>query len=769
MINVSNEFLETIKYRTNFIQTATITFLDGTVIELGQNDFTLKNNTISDGTSSNGLPLGATASRSIKIDIINFDDKYSSYDFLGAVIHLFLSLPLSNNKVEKISMGYFTVVSPETYGETVIISACDYMYKLDKDYNTEITFPATVRDIMEDVCNKCGILLLNNDFKNNDFVVEKKPEKLTCRQIVGYVALIAYGNARFNRDGYLEIISYDPEMLKNIEIIVDGGNYSYGETINYDGGSFNYNDGVDLDGGDFSFIDRNYHNLKSWITLKVDTDDVVITGVKTSSKSNNNEETEYMYGALGYVLSFKNPLISGKEKTFVDMIGSFLVGMRFRKFIGDYIAYPIAEFMDYCIISDRKGRYYYSIITDVSYTIGGRSRLSNSAIDTIRNSSKIYSESAKTLVEANKLIEEEKNARQVAVEILQKELANNNGMYLTEVIQPDESVVRYLHDKPSLGESKIVWKFTIDAFGISNDGGKTYPYGMDVSGTAILEKLYASKITADYIYGGLLTLGGTDNTHGRMRMLNSNGSQYGKWDKDSFQIGGDNGLIATSSQIQIGGSYGFIADGSSVKIGGDNGLIATSSQIQIGGSNGLVADGSSVKIGGDNGISITSERIKMRSLEIRDSEIRIKGTGYSRGIQITDGAFRIYQYLNLEGNSTQLYYDGLVIQDVGSYKKTILTANSLTIAGNQYSDNTGKIITSDPAYFSKANYVRMPTESPTTAYVLTANTTIQSFTDKNGNTFYAFTRNPTIRSLKYDSGYILKTTPTLTQKTFLSR
>ena len=73
-----------------------------------------------------------------KGEIINFDDKYSSYDFLGAVIHLFLSLPLSNNKVEKISMGYFTVVSPETYGETVIISACDYMYATIPTYYREL-------------------------------------------------------------------------------------------------------------------------------------------------------------------------------------------------------------------------------------------------------------------------------------------------------------------------------------------------------------------------------------------------------------------------------------------------------------------------------------------------------------------------------------------------------------------------------------------------------------------------------------------------------
>ena len=45
MINVSNEFLETIKYRTNFIQTATITFLDGTVIALGTTEVTLNDRT----------------------------------------------------------------------------------------------------------------------------------------------------------------------------------------------------------------------------------------------------------------------------------------------------------------------------------------------------------------------------------------------------------------------------------------------------------------------------------------------------------------------------------------------------------------------------------------------------------------------------------------------------------------------------------------------------------------------------------------------------
>lgn len=49
---------------------------------------------------------------------------------------------------------------------------------------------------------------------------------------------------------------------------------------------------------------------------------------------------------------------------------------------------------------------------------------------------------------------------------------------MTEDPQDDGSVIYYMHNKPTLEESDIVWKLTAEAIGISTDGGK--PILMDL-------------------------------------------------------------------------------------------------------------------------------------------------------------------------------------------------------------------------------------------------------------------------------------------------
>ena len=52
----------------------------------------------------------------------------------------------------------------------------------------------------------------------------------------------------------------------------------------------------------------------------------------------------------------------------------------------------------------------------------------------------------------------------------------------------------------------VIWKITAEAIGLSTDGGKTYLYGVDTSGKAILDKLYANGIDADCVKIGKETV-----------------------------------------------------------------------------------------------------------------------------------------------------------------------------------------------------------------------------------------------------------------------
>lgn len=484
MISVSNEFKQLINRRTDFKENAEITFADRTILELSEKDFTVDNNNVVDASEENGLPLGVAMSRSIQIELMNDDDRFSDYEFFGAVIRLYLTFQLSET-VERIEYGTFTVLTPETYGTTVIITAVDDMYKADAEYYTSLSFPATIGSMFIDACTTIGISQGTTTFLNDDFVVDEKPEGITFRQLFGYIAMIAGGNARIDLTGRLRIVTYDFSVLDNIRDSIVSGDYDT----------------------------NSYHVLENWKDLKLDTDDVVITGVQTSYTDSDNNEQIVSYGYDGYVLKIENPLISGKEQTAVDLIGNVMVGGRFRQFSGDYIAYPIAEFMDAVVLIDRKKKAYASFITDINFQFFGFTTLKNSAEPALRNSAKTYSDATQTLVKSRQLIKNERTAREKAVEQLAKDMQNSSGLYMTEEEQEDGSIIYYMHDKPTLEDSMIVWRLSALAFAISNDGGKTYPYGFTVDGTTITRLLYAEGIDADYINTGALRIeDGNGNT-----------------------------------------------------------------------------------------------------------------------------------------------------------------------------------------------------------------------------------------------------------------
>lgn len=477
MINVSNEFKTLMSERQDFKEYAEVTLANGTVLELTEDDFSIDNNSLVDSAGANSIPLGVALSRNVQLEIMNDDDHLSDYDFFGAKIRLYLTFELSST-TEKIEYGTFTVTQPETYGSVVTIVGYDDMYKADKTYSTTLTFPATAKSVLIDSCDTCGILMGDSNFLHNDFQIPIMPSsEYTHRQIIGFIAMLACGNARIDRTGHLQIMTYD----------------------------FNYNSG-------------NVHNLTDYNTLTNDTNDVQVTGVQmtrtvkktvTDEEGNENEEDveeTVKVGADSYILSLENPLVKGHEETLVSWVYDKFKTVTFRGFTMDYISYPIAEFMDKIKVTDWKGKSFYSVLTDVNFVFFGYTTLQNSAESPMRNQSNYTSSEQKALIQGKELVEREKTNREIAIKKLNETLKSGSGLYSTEEKQPDGSSIYYLHDKRSLAESRNVIKLTSSAIGFSTDGGKNYPYGFTITGEMITRLLYAEGINADYINTGALTV-----------------------------------------------------------------------------------------------------------------------------------------------------------------------------------------------------------------------------------------------------------------------
>lgn len=473
MINVSDEFKQLMTERQDFKCNAEVTLANGTVLPLGEDDFSIDNNSLVDAAGANTIPLGVALSRNVQLEIMNGDDHLSNYDFFGAKIRLYLTFELSET-TEKIEYGTFTVTQPEGYGNVVTIVGYDDMYKADKAYSTTLTFPATAKSVLIDSCDTCGILIGDSNFLHNDFQIPSMPSsEYTHRQIIGFIAMIACGNARIDRTGRLQIMTYD-----------------------------------------FDYDSEDIHKLVDYNKLTSDTNDVQVTGVRmtrkvtTTDDDGNTSDTEktVQVGKDGYVLSVENPLVTGHEETLISWIYEKFGNVTFRAFTMDYISYPIAEFMDKIKVTDWRENSFYSVLTDVNFVFFGYTTLKNSAESPLRNQSNYTSSNQKAIIQGKQLVEQERNNRQNAVDKMQEALKNSNGMYSTQEVLLDGSTIYYLHDKPTIKESKNVIKLTADVIGFSIDGGKTYPYGFTITGEMVARLLYVEGINADYINTGALTV-----------------------------------------------------------------------------------------------------------------------------------------------------------------------------------------------------------------------------------------------------------------------
>lgn len=502
MRNVSNEYIRTMEDRRDFYAVAEITFQDGTKKTLEKKDFTISGNSVVQSADSTTFPLGLVVPRIVNICLMNDDDRWSEYDFYGAKIFLRTKYDLDGGTTESINVGNFTVVTPESYGTTIEITATDDSYKLDKDYTTNIRYPTTMLTAVQDSCQTCGVTLFSTVFTNNGYEIQQKPENLTHRQFIGMCAMIAGGNAFFDEYNRLVIQTYDFSEFERTGL--DGGYFDnlsgirYQSGDNADGGSFNpWNIGDVFDGGNFGDL-KKIHFLQTFKSgLKIGTDDVVITGVKLTK-----EKEEWLYGSEGYVLSMENQLATGKEEETVALIGELIVGLQFRPFAGDSVAYPLADFMDLAILIDRNGNAYKTVITDVDFQYYGFTVLKCSADSPIRNSSKYYGNEVKAIVLARQEAEKKISDYDKTVQDMTAMISQGFGLFFTKELQEDGSYKAYMHDKPTMAESSYIVTNTSNGVLVSNNGGTSW--AVDKNGNALFNVITTHGLDADWIITGII-------------------------------------------------------------------------------------------------------------------------------------------------------------------------------------------------------------------------------------------------------------------------
>lgn len=477
MRNLSTEFKEEQNNGNHrYLKFVDITLKNGTELHLDNSN--LWNNGISFEeavSSGDNFDVGAAIINKFSIVINNIEETFSEYVFSGAKAVVYVGLKLSTG-IEKIRICTGTVSEePKQKSSIINLTLLDNMSKFDRDYaDVKTIFPATRNQIVRDICSVCGVTLQTVKFDHDDFIIQSRPdnEALTCRQMLAWVAQIGCQWAKCDEYGRLCIEWYK----------------------------------------DISLDSNNLINIKSITNMSVDLEDVIITGVKVTeyieNPSEDNPVKTYMYGKEGYVLSIaENKLITENTgNTIASIIGEKCVGMRFRPFSLNCITDISIEAGDAVKVTDRKGKVFLSYVTNVKLQPGNYEAISCGAESAERNSAKQYSLLTQVEVAARKNIQKEKTEREKALEELAGRLENSPGVFTTVETDTGGGKIYYLHNKPKLSDSDMVWKMTAEAWAVSTDGGKTWNAGMTVDGDTIVRILNAVGVNADWIETGSITV-----------------------------------------------------------------------------------------------------------------------------------------------------------------------------------------------------------------------------------------------------------------------
>ena len=506
MINVSDTFKQKLQDGKKVWQEVEITFPDGTV-KTAKDEIMGENCTFSDCAESSSFPIGCVISKSMTLELDNSQDQWKNYYFYQAKVHAYLKMQINASTIETIDKGTYTITTPEQYGELLSFTALDDMYKANATYTSKLVLPQTIISLVRDACDTLSIPF-GGTMQHGNLIISEIPENMTFRQLFGWAAMLETANARLDNRGYLQFIKWDfSNLQEDYSAIVDAdGNLKFKGGASIDSENFISPVGnwtIDNDGF-LTLIESatdTSERLKDFFeSPTVSSDDIIITGIKLK-----NRENEAMYGSTGYVLELENGLVADSDlDTVAAQIGDSIIGVKFRNMSGELAYNPLIEFGDMAYTYDRKWNRYITPLTDVSCSVNGKTAVKTQADDPIRGMSKFISDGTKAIVEARRLVKIEKTEREKAVERLDGILASSGGLYMTEEPQEDGSTIYYMHNKPTLKESDIIWKLTAEAFAVSIDGGKTYPYGFAVTGELITRLLYAEGINATYINTGAL-------------------------------------------------------------------------------------------------------------------------------------------------------------------------------------------------------------------------------------------------------------------------
>lgn len=422
--------------------------------------------------SANSLEIGTAIASEATIELKNADGRFDNYTFDGARFIIRVGIKKWDAKawekatIHYIPLGIFTVDEKTKNKSSITLNALDNMVKFDKEYDTELVFPATLSEIAEDACSKCGVLLKTTSFYNSDYVVNSRPsdDDLTYRQVIQWIAQLSCTNAFIDWDGQLC----------------------------------------------FSWFEDSGHTISPADRYDSDIEEhsVLITGVRVVA----TDESEYTAGKKGSVLSIKgNLLVQSDAETIANIIYAKIGNFTYLPYSSVCRPMPYLYPMDMITLIDKKGNSHHTIVSSVTYTINGTTDIAGEGDGSTKGgyaSTGAATNHEKVIIEKAKKHSEKISAEKFNVALsLNETIGSAFGLYQTEIKENSVSAW-YYHDRAKIEDSTIIYVFNSGGFAWTDDwngGDPVWQYGFTKDGNALYKILSVYKIQSEYIDAGAVT------------------------------------------------------------------------------------------------------------------------------------------------------------------------------------------------------------------------------------------------------------------------
>lgn len=149
---------------------------------------------------------GGTCAGSAKIVFASVITSFRKLDKIYPEIGL-----LVDGSYEWVKMGEYFIndIEIDRNRKTTELELMDGMFKLNREYVTDLTYPAEIRNVIKEICLKTGITLANETMglASMNYRIDKIPKdkKMTFRDVLGLSAQMLGMSCFFNREGKLEV------------------------------------------------------------------------------------------------------------------------------------------------------------------------------------------------------------------------------------------------------------------------------------------------------------------------------------------------------------------------------------------------------------------------------------------------------------------------------------------------------------------------------------------------------------------------------------